>query len=149
MRVLILMFGVMFAWFANASDSNRTMSIVTANDLYEKCKSAVEILQGAAVGEDKRVIESATCLSYITGFRDGSNTSTAYFAIKMKGTSISAQDIRDVSIYCDNTNVTTGAIAKAVVNILEKSPEKRKMMAGVILMQIMKAGMPCKSQEQK
>ncbi len=112
MRKLVLIFGFAVSNLANAGADNRLMAVETADDLYNRCKPVVEITKGAPVGADERVVSSATCLSYISGFTDGHNNAVAFIVVKQKGSARTAKDFAQNSAFCDNPKVTVGAIAE-------------------------------------
>ncbi|MBI3561164.1 MAG: hypothetical protein HY080_05540 [Gammaproteobacteria bacterium] len=143
MQRLVLIVGLAFAGLVHAGSDNRIMRVETAGDLYERCKPPVEITQGAPVGADERVVSAATCLSYISGFTDGHNTAVAFLVVKQKGAAKTAKDFKEASAFCDSQSITTGAIAKMVVDVLERYPEKRKLPAGILLLQVLRSAKPC------
>jgi len=123
--------------------SPNPMAIETGADLYDRCKPAVEIIQGAAIGTDERVLNTAACFSYITGFRDGGSFSAGFIAAKRKSGPVTEKDVIDGSAFCWKAGYDNGTVATSVINFLDRNPRRRKQPAGLVLMLVLRTEAPC------
>jgi hypothetical protein len=129
---------------AVAADSN-PLTIETGTKLYERCKTAIDVLRGTTrMDSDEKFIASTTCISYIDGFREGHNVTAGLLAGRSKGAAVTEHDIVTFSLYCDGRAVSNGDVAQAVVGYLEKYPEKRRSRPGVVLVEVLRSLTPCR-----
>jgi hypothetical protein len=125
------------------ADSN-PLTIEPGAKLYERCKTAIDVLGGKTrMDTDEKFIASTTCISFIDGFREGHNVSAGLLAARSKGAAVTEQDIIRSGLYCDGRAVSNGDVAQAVVTFLEKNPQKRQARPGLVLVEVLRVLAPC------
>ena len=131
-----------FSINAYAASAN-PMLVKTAGDLRDRCNPVIEVTAGAPIGANDRVVSSAACLGYITGFRDSAGFVTAFIVFKQNGGHVSEKDILERSAYCEKPGITVGEIAKMAVAYIERHPAEEKKLAGLVLTKMLIEEMPC------